>query len=122
MDRALEAAVAALIEHRTGEVAVIVAARPVGGGCINRAETVELADGRSFFVKSNPAPLPGMFEREAEGLAALAAAASIRVPRPLGAGGAEAGAVSFLVTEAITTGTQRPDFSAIFGRRSPAST
>ena len=49
------------------EAAAIVGASAAGGGCINAARTVELADGRRFFVKSNPDPLPGMFEREAEG-------------------------------------------------------
>ncbi len=117
MDGALRSAVEALIGRETGEPARLAAARPAGGGCINRAEVVETDDGRRFFVKSNPAPLPGMFEREAEGLAALAAAGAIRVPRPLEAGGGEGGVAPFLVLEAIDAGRRRDDFSETFGRR-----
>ena len=78
MDAALSAAVEELIGAATGARATgtpdrIASSSPASGGCINRAEVVTLEDDRRFFVKSNPAPLPGMFEREAEGLAALAA-------------------------------------------------
>ncbi len=114
MDAALRTAVEELIHDRTSDVATITEARPAGGGCIHRAEVVELECGRRYFVKSNPAPPPRIFEREAEGLAALAATGTIRVPRPLGTG---TDPVPFLVLEAIDVGQHRAGFSADFGRR-----
>ncbi len=54
----------------------------VGGGCINAAYILD--DGkRAFFVKTNSADQAAMFETEALGLAELAAAQAIRVPRPI---------------------------------------
>ena len=117
MDGALRDAAQDLIQQATGQSTRIVHSRPVSGGCINRAEIVELADGRSYFVKSNPAPLPAMFEREAEGLAALAATETLRVPRPVGAGGSQPGGLPFLITEAIVSGSPGLGFSETFGRR-----
>jgi len=69
---------------------------PMGGGCINSAYRLE-GGGRRFFVKLNDADRLEMFEAEAAGLAELAAAAAVRVPRPvcLGAEGGQ----SFLVLE-----------------------
>ncbi len=69
---------------------------PVGGGCINRAYRLE-GGGRRFFVKLNDADRLEMFEAEAAGLAELAAAGAVRVPRPICLG-AESGQ-SFLVLE-----------------------
>jgi protein-ribulosamine 3-kinase len=52
---------------------------PVSGGCVNDA--MVLADGRQrFFVKLNRADTVRMYEAEAEGLAAIAAARTLRVP------------------------------------------
>lgn len=125
----LERRVAAVIAKRTGEPARVARQRPVGGGCIHDARIFELDDGRRFFVKSNPRPLPGMFEREAEGLAALAAAGALRVPRVIGTGGGDddggagdggdggdGGGEPFLVLEAIESGARGPRFSERFGR------
>lgn len=116
MDPALQQAVESLIHEATGQAAKIVTERPVSGGCINDSRLLDLADGRCFFLKSNPSPLPGLFEREAEGLAALAASGTLRVPRPLGAGGGD-GVLPFLVLETIETGTPGRGFFADFGRR-----
>lgn len=58
-------------------------ARAVGGGSISRAARVEGPDG-PFFLKFGPHTPPGMFAAEAEGLEALAGAASgLVVPRVL---------------------------------------
>jgi protein-ribulosamine 3-kinase len=65
------------LEERYGGVRVQGA---VGGGCINPAVRLRLAD-RDAFLKFNPDASPGMFAAEAEGLRALRAAAnSLRVP------------------------------------------
>ncbi len=116
MDQLFGKAVEKLIGEQTGDAARFAGSRPVGGGCIHRAEIVELADGRRYFVKSSRSvsPLPGIFEREAEGLAALAAIGALRVPRPLGTG---IEPVSFLVMEAIEEGRRHAGFSVDFGRR-----
>lgn len=55
--------------------------RAVAGGDINEAFRVELADGRTIFVKAQARTLPGLFEAEAAGLAWLDG--PLRVPRVL---------------------------------------
>ena len=77
MRRAIEEAVAAALG------AAVVRAQPIGGGSINDAFACELGDGRRVFVKSNRAPDPRMFPCEARGLAWLAEADALRVPRVL---------------------------------------
>ena len=114
---ALYRAVEELITQVTGKEARIGGSGGVGGGCINTAEVVRLKDGRRFFVKSNPAPLPQMFEREAEGLAALAKPGVIRVPRPLGTGGGQDGIPPFIVMEYIETGQRNGNTLREFGRQ-----
>lgn len=57
-----------------------VRAAGVSGGSINRAERVELADGRTVFVKTNDRAPPDMFPEEARGLEALASAGGPPVP------------------------------------------
>ncbi|MEM7357175.1 MAG: fructosamine kinase family protein, partial [Acidobacteriota bacterium] len=105
------------IAHVTGEPTEISATRAASGGCIHQANVVRTGDGRCFFVKSNPAAPPALFEREAEGLEALAATETIRVPRPLGTGTGEAAVPAFLVAEAIDTGSPGRGFWETFGRR-----
>jgi len=54
----------------------VVEATPVPGGCINNGTRVETASGRVFFLKWRADPLTGMYAAEADGLTALANAAS----------------------------------------------
>lgn len=63
----------------------LVRCKPVAGGCIHRAWSLELGDGRRLFVKTNSAAMLPLFEAEAEGLGALAAStdAALRIPAPL---------------------------------------
>ena len=65
--------------------------RSVGGGCINTAVKLCAGD-RCYFVKLNDARQLAMFEAERDGLAEMAEAEAIRVPRPLctGSDGREA--------------------------------
>jgi fructosamine-3-kinase len=75
--------------------------RQVGGGCINRA--VVLRDGDlPVFVKLNRADRLDMFEAEAAGLAEMADADTIRVPRPLCTG--TSNGESFIAMEYIELG------------------
>lgn len=93
--------IAVQITRVTGQGFTPASPRGVGGGCIN--ESVVLADGqRRFFVKTNTAARLAMFEAEAEGLAAIAVTASVRVPRPVCHG--VAGERSYLVLEYLDLG------------------
>ena len=55
-------------------------ARRLGGGDINEAYRVTLADGREAFVKSRSEPAPGEYEAEAVGLAWLSEPGLVRTP------------------------------------------
>lgn len=67
---------------------------PVGGGCIHQSFVLG-----SFFVKINQPSFLAMFEAEADGLRALAATRTIRVPEPLTTGADQSAA--FLVLERL---------------------
>jgi fructosamine-3-kinase len=84
--------------------------RSVSGGDINQAEELTLADGRVIFAKTNRDPDPAMFPAEARGLAWLAEAGALRVPRVL------AVSPAFLALERIAGARRRPDFDEILGR------
>lgn len=112
----LNRSIEALITTATGSPGRITSRRGVGGGCIHDSALVELDDGRRFFVKSNTDPLPGIFEREREGLEALRATATLRIPEALGVGEENDGAPPFLVLEAIETGSRGKGFMERLGR------
>jgi fructosamine-3-kinase len=84
--------------------------RSVSGGDINEAHEVTLADGRVVFAKTNRDAEPTMFPAESRGLAWLAEAGALRVPRVL------AVSPAFLALERITSGRRRPDFDEALGR------
>jgi fructosamine-3-kinase len=102
--KALEAAVGARV----------MGTRPIGGGDINRAFAVTLADGRRLFAKTNAHEPPGMFAAEARGLAWLAEAKALRVPEVVAVG------PGFLALELVgaTVAAARParDFDERLGR------
>lgn len=58
----------------------VVAAQPVGGGCINNATRIETEHGPLALLKTNPTAPPDMFAREADGLRALSVDGGPRVP------------------------------------------
>ena len=70
------------IQRTTGARFSVSRHHPVGGGCINRAVVLEGA-GQRYFVKLNQPPLVKMFEAEAEGLQAIQATQTLRVPTPV---------------------------------------
>jgi fructosamine-3-kinase len=88
----------------------VTGSRSVSGGDINEASELKLADGRTVFVKTNRDADPEMFPAEARGLAWLAEANVLRVPRVLAASPA------FLVLESIVAGRRQPDFDERLGR------
>lgn len=113
LNRAIETTIA----EATGTRSAIASESGVGGGCISDARVVTLEDGREFFVKSNPHPLPHMFPREAEGLNAMADANAIRVPRALGTGGEDNSVTPYIVMEYIRSGREEKGFHESFGRQ-----
>ena len=70
------------IERATGRR--VVAARPVGGGCINEGWRAELDDGRTAFVKTRADVPPDEYENEAAALRWLAEPHTVKVPQVLG--------------------------------------
>jgi fructosamine-3-kinase len=88
----------------------IVERRGVGGGDINDAFAVKLADGRRVFVKTNARAPAGMFEAEARGLAWLADADALRVPEVLASG------EGFLALELLAPAPRVRDFDERLGR------
>ena len=93
--------IAAGVTAATGEPFAIARCSNLGGGCINDACLIE-GGGRRYFVKLNRADKGEMFAAEAEGLAAILATNTIRVPAPVchGAGGGSA----WLVLEYLELG------------------
>lgn len=89
--------------------------RPVSGGCINHGARAEAGDGTAFFLKWNARAPAGMFAAEAEGLEALAAPGSLRIPRPVDRGGGDDGP-AWLLMEWIEPGAPGPDHETALGR------
>lgn len=81
----------------------------VGGGCISDAQVAIFEDGSGAFVKCREG-VPGMFEREASGLRALAGTGAIRVPEVLAVG------TDSLVLEWIRPAPKSRHFFESFGR------
>jgi fructosamine-3-kinase len=89
------------IGETTGEPFVAETPRSLGGGCINTA--VKLCDGaRCYFVKINDATRIAMFEAERDGLAEMASAQAVRVPRAVLTG--SDGRESWIVMEYVAMG------------------
>ena len=89
----------------------IVKKTPVAGGDINRAYAVEYSDGTRAFLKENPYEGSGFFRAEAEGLAAIEATKTLRVPHVIETGD------SYLLMEYIERGRPAPGAYERFGRR-----
>ena len=98
-----------------GSGAEVISSSPVGGGCISDARRVDFSTGETRFVKTHSTAESDLFEREAEGLEALAGVGTIRVPA--GAIAGEAGGERFIAMEWIETGAPGAAFATVFGRR-----
>jgi fructosamine-3-kinase len=88
----------------------------VSGGDINDAFELGLADGQRVFLKANSAAHPTLFPAEARGLAWLAEARCLRVPRVLAVSSGEAGQPGFLILEFLQSGSRRKSFDEELGR------
>ena len=83
----------------------------VGGGCINHGARLKTESGQTCFLKTNSSAPADMFQREAEGLTALATAEGPRFPRPLLAG------PDFLLLEDLAPAPRRPGYGETLGRQ-----
>jgi fructosamine-3-kinase len=88
---------------------------PVGGGCINHGARVQADDDSVYFLKWNASAPQGLFAAEWDGLEALAAAGSIRVPG-LVAVSADGDSPAWLLMEYLSPGRPAPDFDDRLGR------
>ena len=86
----------------------------IGGDCISSGARLDTERGERFFLKWNPASPRGLFEAEADGLAALAAARALRVPEVV-AVGSGAGAPAWLLLEYVAPGRPGPDYAEALG-------
>jgi fructosamine-3-kinase len=97
----------------------IVRESPLGGGCIHRGTRIETDSGATLFLKWNDyskGEVPaGMFEAEADGLAAIGATKTLRAPEALAWGG-EAGGTPWLLVEYVLTERAVADTGERLGR------
>ena len=92
---------------------------PVSGGCISEASRVTVQDSngnkRHYFVKRNHCDFLNNFQCERNGLAAIQASGSIKVPKPIGLGLHDTQA--WLILEWVEPGVKCKNFFAQFGQR-----
>jgi fructosamine-3-kinase len=120
----MDARLRSALEQRLGSR--VTGSERLSGGDVSHAFGVRLGDGRMLFVKTQPSPLPLMFQREAEGLAWLAEAGALRIARVMAVNDAGSAATpgrettasdpAFLALEWIETGAPRPDHDERLGR------
>jgi fructosamine-3-kinase len=96
--------------------AAVTAMRPMAGGDINDAFSVSLDDGREVFVKTRDHADPRMFPCEARGLAWLAEAQALPVPRVLAVSAEAVSGPRFLALEMLRPGPRRRDYEELLGR------
>jgi fructosamine-3-kinase len=96
------------VEAATGRR--VAAARPVGGGCINKGWRVEFEDGITGFVKTRSDVSPDEYENEAAALRWLAEPRAVNVPQVLGY------SERVLAIEWVEEGRMTQDGAEAFGR------
>jgi len=107
------------LEGVLGRRVRVVSSRSVGGGCVSASARLDTDDGGAWFAKWNADAGAGLFVAEADGLAALAAAAGkdARVPEVAGVGGRGVPSdPGWIVMEYLPAGQPSPDYSARLGR------
>lgn len=101
------------IGSATSVPAKIASSSQRAAGSISSAQTIELVDGRSYFVKTLAAPerYPGMFSAEFRALELLRSANAIRAPEPVASG------AGFIVIEALKLGTKAQEWQQEMGQQ-----
>jgi len=94
----------------------VIEASAIGGGCINEARRLELADGRAAFVKWNRELPSSVFRAEAQALVALAVSDMVRIPRPLAWSEEREAGVGWLAMEFVEPGAPGRDYMPRLGR------
>jgi fructosamine-3-kinase len=94
----------------------VASSRPIGGGDINDAYELALADGRRLFVKTNARAPRAMFPAEARGLAWLAEAGTLRTPKVIAVSTLEGSERPFLALELLRPGPPARGFDERLGR------
>lgn len=87
---------------------------PVGGGCINNGARIDTDTGAHAFLKWNRSAPPGMFDAEVDGLRALGAVGSVRVPVPVAH--SSEGATPWLLMEYVAGGSPDSRVQEALGR------
>lgn len=88
----------------------VAASSPAAGGCINNGAHLRTYSGAAFFFKCNPDAPADMFARETEGLVALAATKTLRVP------GVHLAGDDFLLLEDLQPAPRAADYWQQLGR------
>jgi fructosamine-3-kinase len=89
---------------------------PVGGGDINEAVKVTLANDREVFIKWNQRSFPGMFTAERRGLGLLASAEALRIPVVLAHSETTDDYPAFIVMEWLGRGSSTTPLAEALGR------
>jgi fructosamine-3-kinase len=104
-----------LLTSKSGFPVHVIAAKPIGGGCINEAHRLETTNARYFIKYNSASEFPGMFGKEAQGLKLLADTKSLSVPEVIGTG--ISGENSYLLLQNIEGGTPGRNFWNEFGTK-----
>ena len=107
----IEGALESAIARDAGSA--VLGAHRIAGGDVSHAYRVELADGRSLFVKSHRSPPPGMYGLEVRGLLWLREAAALAVPEVVCVSDV---APAYLALGFIESGSGGGDFAEQLGR------
>jgi len=101
------------LSHVIGEVSGV---EPVAGGCVSSTARLRAAAG-SYFLKFRPGSPDQFFEVEAEGLGALAGAATgLRIPEVFGCGETPGTRISWILMEWLEPTTREADCGDVLGR------
>ncbi|MDT8341363.1 MAG: fructosamine kinase family protein [Longimicrobiales bacterium] len=115
---AVREGVASDLSRALGRAVTVLGGRPVSGGCINRALTLETTAG-PFFLKWNRGAAGAAFPGEAVGLEALRRGAEpaglLRVPRVFGARAAAPEGAGWLVLEHLPPSRPAPGYQRALG-------
>lgn len=112
----LQTAAIIALQEALGGVVQLHAMHRVSGGDINQAAALT-TDRGVFFVKWNEHPFPDLFEREFEGLVALAESdTTLVIPRPVCWRAPSQKNSGFLIIDYLEPGQRRRDFDELLGR------
>lgn len=93
----------------------ITGVTPVQGGDINKAYCIEAEEGKFFLKVNNKAKYPALFEKEANGLKALAATSALTIPEVIDTGAADS--LQYLLLEWIDSGNAASNTWMNFGHQ-----